>query len=104
MRSHRARPSRSALRHRSGHPRREDLKRITSRRLGAEITFNRAWSAAADLMLWCFTQVGQHTKGGSDDQPISFQERRNGLRVGKAFVFGHAKEATYRDDGYVGLG
>nr|WP_314525715.1 hypothetical protein [uncultured Brevundimonas sp.] len=93
-------------------PRREDLKRITSRRLGAEVTFNRAWSAGAGcgalgaalgLMPWCFTRVAQHTKKRlATTSPIAFQER-GGLFVWEAFVSGHAKAATHMDDASLAL-
>lgn len=93
-------------------PRREDLKRITSRRLGAEITFNRAWSASAGcgamgaalgLMPWCFTQIAQGTKKRfATTNPIAFQER-GGLFVWEAFVSGAAKSATHMDDASLAL-
>lgn len=93
-------------------PRREDLKRITSRRLGAEVTFNRAWSAGAGcgavgaalgLMPWCFTQIAKHTKKRLvTTSPIAFQER-GGLFVWEAFVSGHAKAATHMDDASLAL-
>lgn len=94
-------------------PRREDLKRITSRRLGAEVTFNRAWSAGAGcgalgaalgLMPWCFSQIGQHTKERlATTSPLAFQDRGNGLFVWEAFVSGHAKAATHMDDASLAL-
>jgi hypothetical protein len=93
-------------------PRREDLKRITSRRLGAEVTFNRAWSAGAGcgalgaalgLMPWCFTQIAQHTKKRlATTSPIAFQDR-GGLFVWEAFVSGHAKAVTHMDDASLAL-
>lgn len=94
-------------------PRREDLKRITSRRLGAEMTFNRAWSAGAGcaalgaalgLMPWCFSQIGRHTKERlATTSPIAFEERGKGLFVWEAFVSGHAKAATHMDDASLAL-
>ncbi len=93
-------------------PRREDLKRITSRRLGAEITFNRAWSAGAGcgamgaalgLMPWCFTQIAMDTnKRLATTNRIAFQER-GGLFVWEAFVSGTAKAATHMDDASLAL-
>jgi hypothetical protein len=93
-------------------PRREDLKRITSRRLGAEVTFNRAWSAGAGcgalgaalgLMPWCFTQIAQGTKKRlATTSPTAFQER-GGLFIWEAFVSGHAKSATHMDDASLAL-
>lgn len=94
-------------------PRREDLKRITSRRLGAEITFNRAWSAGAGcgamgaalgLMPWCFAQIAQHTSCRSATiNPTTFLDRREGLFVWEAFVSGHAKAGTHMDDATLAL-
>nr|WP_314188132.1 hypothetical protein [uncultured Brevundimonas sp.] len=93
-------------------PRREELKRMTSRRLGAEVTFNRAWSAGAGcgalgaalgLMPWCFTQIAQGTKKRlATTSPTAFQER-GGLFVWEAFVSGHAKAATHMDDASLAL-
>lgn len=93
-------------------PRREDLKRITSRRLGAEVTFNRAWSAGAGcgalgaalgLMPWCFTQIAKHTKKRlATTSPIAFRDR-GGLFVWEAFVSGHAKAVTHMDDASLAL-
>ncbi|WP_438853055.1 hypothetical protein [Brevundimonas nasdae] len=93
-------------------PRREDLKRITSRRLGAEITFNRAWSAGAGcgamgaalgLMPWCFKQIALGTnKRLATTSRIAFQER-GGLFVWEAFVSGAAKAATHMDDASLAL-
>lgn len=94
-------------------PRREDLKRITSRRLGAEVTFNRAWSAGAGcgalgaalgLMPWCFTQIAKRTKQRlATTSPIAFDERGQGLFVWEAFVSGHAKALTHMDDASLAL-
>ncbi|MCV0416138.1 MAG: hypothetical protein K5831_14815 [Brevundimonas sp.] len=94
-------------------PRRDDLKRITSRRLGAEVTFNRAWSAGAGcgamgaalgLMPWCFSQIGQHTKERlATTSPLSFEERAKGLFVWEAFVSGHAKATSHMDDASLAL-
>ena len=93
-------------------PRREDLKRITSRRLGAEVTFNRAWSAGAKsptagaalgLMPWCFTQIAKHTKKRlATTSPIAFRDR-GGLFVWEAFVSGDAKAVTHMDDASLAL-
>lgn len=94
-------------------PRREDLKRITSRRLGVEITFNRAWSAGAGcgalgaglgLMPWCFTQIAALTKERSaTTDPAVFAERGAGLFVWEAFVSGAAKALTHMDDAALAL-
>ncbi|WP_291539300.1 hypothetical protein [Brevundimonas sp.] len=94
-------------------PRREDLKRITSRRLGAEITFNRAWSAGAGcgalgaalgLMPWCFSQIARNTNHRlATTSPIAFDERGKGLFVWEAFVSGHAKAVTHMDDASLAL-
>lgn len=94
-------------------PRREDLQRITSRRLGAEITFNRAWSAGAGcgalgaalgLMPWCFARVAQNTECRSaTTSPATFLGRGEGIFVWEAFVSGHAKAATHMDDATLAL-
>lgn len=94
-------------------PRREDLKRITSRRLGAEITFNRAWSAGAGcgvlaaglgLMPWCLSQIAAQTKERrATIDPALFAERGVGLFVWEAFVSGAAKALTHLDDAALAL-
>lgn len=94
-------------------PRREDLKRITSRRLGVEVKFNRAWSAGAGcgalgaalgLMPWCFSQIARDTNERlATTSSIAFAERGRGLFVWEAFVSGYAKAATHMDDAALAL-
>ena len=94
-------------------PRREDLSRITGRRLGAEMAFNRAWSAGAGcgvlaaglgLMPWCFSFVAQNTKQRlATTNPLALLERGKGLFVWEAFVSGHAKALTHVDDASLAL-
>lgn len=93
-------------------PRRADLRRITSRRGGAEQVFNRAWSAGAGcgvlaaglgLMPWCFSEIA-----GATDERRATTDRETfvasgGLFVWEAFVSGAAKATTHMDDASMAL-
>lgn len=94
-------------------PRRDDLGKITSRRGGAEMVFNRAWSAGAGcgvlaaglgLMPWCFAQIARQTEElWATTIPTTFEKPGRGLFVWEAFVSGAAKATTHMDDASLAL-
>ena len=90
-------------------PRRAELSRITGRRGGLEITYNRAWSAGAAtgalgaalaLMPWCLGRICT----GAGPMPTTVDLRRfherGGLLLWEAFVSGAMKVfgASHHDD------
>ncbi len=94
-------------------PRRDALSGITSRRGGAEIIFNRAWSTSAGacvlaaglgLMPWCFSQIaGQTSERHATTLPSRFATAGRGLFVWEAFVSGPAKASAHDDDAALAL-
>lgn len=94
-------------------PRRKELSRITSRRGGIEITYNRAWSAGAGtgalgaalaLMPWTFARIREASGRITATVDLArFQAGDASLLIWETFVSGIGKGRSHRDDALLAI-